>query len=120
MRAALAARDFRRVYRLLQKIGYTQQRIAALTGQVQSEVSAILYGRKVTALDVLERIVQGLRIPPPYTGLACNSCTAAARTSAGTTPTAADSDHDASTTTAVCGPRTYTGANPGTATTTKP
>jgi len=49
MRAALTARDITRVYRLLQKIGFSQQRIAALTGQSQPEVSAIVHGRKVQA-----------------------------------------------------------------------
>src|SRR5437764_8438948 len=78
MRAALARRDFGLVYRLLQKIGYSQQRIAALTGQSQPEVSAIIHGRKVMALDVIERIVWGLGIPPAHVGLACRLCRATA------------------------------------------
>src|SRR5262249_59984014 len=40
MRAAAAIRDFTTIYRLLQKQGYPQQRIAAWTGQSQPEVSA--------------------------------------------------------------------------------
>jgi hypothetical protein len=49
MRTALAARDITRVFRLLQKIGFSQQRIAAMTGQSQPEVSAIIHGRRVMA-----------------------------------------------------------------------
>jgi len=74
MRAALARRDFGRVFQLLQKIGFTQKRIGRLTGQSQPEVSAIIKGRKVMALDVIERIVAGLAIPPTYVGLACHPC----------------------------------------------
>jgi transcriptional regulator with XRE-family HTH domain len=70
MRAALAARDITRVYRLLQRIGFSQQRIAALTGQSQPEVSAIIHGRKVMAYDVLARIADGLGVPRGYMGLA--------------------------------------------------
>jgi transcriptional regulator with XRE-family HTH domain len=70
MRAALGARDITRVFRLLQKIGYSQQRIAALTGQSQPEVSAIIHGRRVMAYDVLSRIADGLGVPRGYMGLA--------------------------------------------------
>ena len=70
MRAALGARDITRVYRLLQKIGFSQQKIAALTGQSQPEVSAIIHGRKVMAYDVLARIADGLGVPRGYMGLA--------------------------------------------------
>ncbi|MBI1758451.1 MAG: helix-turn-helix transcriptional regulator [Actinobacteria bacterium] len=70
MRAALAARDITKVYRLLQRIGFSQQRIAALTGQSQPEVSAIIHGRKVMAYDVLARIADGLGVPRGYMGLA--------------------------------------------------
>jgi transcriptional regulator with XRE-family HTH domain len=69
MRAALAERDITLVYRLLQKIGFSQQRIAALTGQSQPEVSAIIHGRKVMAYDVLSRICEGLGAPRGYMGL---------------------------------------------------
>ena len=44
MRAALAARDIAGVFRLLQRVGVSQRRIAALTGQSQSEISEILAG----------------------------------------------------------------------------
>jgi hypothetical protein len=70
MRAALAVRDITTVYRLLQKIGFSQQRIAALTGQSQPEVSSIIHGRKVLAYDVLSRICDGLGAPRGYMGLA--------------------------------------------------
>jgi hypothetical protein len=42
MRAALARRDIPAVYRGLKVAGVTQRDIAALTGQHQSEVSAIV------------------------------------------------------------------------------
>jgi predicted XRE-type DNA-binding protein len=70
MRLALAARDITTVYRLLQKIGFSQQRIAAMTGQSQPEVSSIIHGRKVMAYDVLSRICDGLGAPRGYMGLA--------------------------------------------------
>src|SRR5215468_3793591 len=69
MRAALANRDITTVYRLLQKAGFSQQRIAALSGQSQPEVSAIIHGRRVMAYAVLSRIADGLGIPRGYMGL---------------------------------------------------
>jgi antitoxin component HigA of HigAB toxin-antitoxin module len=69
MRAALFERDITTVYRLLQKVGFSQQRIAALSGQSQPEVSAIIHGRRVMAYDVLSRIADGLGIPRGYMGL---------------------------------------------------
>src|SRR5262249_59396411 len=42
MRAALAARDITRIYRLLQKVGFSQQKIAPLPGQSPPGVSEIL------------------------------------------------------------------------------
>jgi transcriptional regulator with XRE-family HTH domain len=88
MRAALGARDVRQMYRLLQRLGYSQQRIAALAGQSQPEVSAILHGRRVMAYDVLSRIADGLGIPRGYMGLAY---TAAATPAAITNRTATES-----------------------------
>ena len=68
---ALAGRDMGVVYQFLRGRGFSQTRIAALTGQNQSEVSAILaYGRQVTAYDVLARIADGLDIPRGLMGLA--------------------------------------------------
>ena len=63
MRVALAARDITRVYRLLNEAGVPQRTIAALVGQSQSEVSAIINGRRVRAYDVLARICTGLGLP---------------------------------------------------------
>ena len=62
MRAALAARDIAAVFRLLQRVGVSQRRIAALTGQSQSEISEILAGRQVVSYDVLTRIADGLGV----------------------------------------------------------
>ncbi|MGH4012297.1 MAG: helix-turn-helix domain-containing protein [Pseudonocardiaceae bacterium] len=59
-RAVLAARDVGAVYRLLQQDGVTQREIARRTGQSQSEVSAILRGRQVRDVTVLERIADGV------------------------------------------------------------
>ncbi|MGH3902516.1 MAG: helix-turn-helix domain-containing protein [Pseudonocardiaceae bacterium] len=65
-RAALAARDVGGVYRVLQQNGVTQREIARRTGQSQSEVSAILRGRQVRDLTVLERIADGLGVPRAF------------------------------------------------------
>ncbi|MFL6146662.1 MAG: helix-turn-helix domain-containing protein [Pseudonocardiaceae bacterium] len=69
LRAALAVRDIGAVYRALADLGVSQRRIAALTGQSQSEVSEILSGRRVIAYEVLERIAEGLGIPREMMGL---------------------------------------------------
>jgi transcriptional regulator with XRE-family HTH domain len=74
MEAALSDRDMTRVFRLLQRIGYSQQRIAALTGQSQPEVSAIVHGRKVMAYGVLLRIAAGLGIPRGLAGMSSCRC----------------------------------------------
>jgi transcriptional regulator with XRE-family HTH domain len=63
VRAAFAARDVGAVYRLLGKAGVTQRQIAQLTHQSQSEVSAIVQGRQVRDVGVLERIADGLGAP---------------------------------------------------------
>jgi len=77
MRLAWARRDITRVYRTLQRYGYAQQRIAALTGQSQPEVSSIIHGRKVMAYDLIERIAVGLGVPRGYAGLSyCGQDTA--------------------------------------------
>ncbi|HEU4425688.1 MAG TPA: helix-turn-helix domain-containing protein [Pilimelia sp.] len=70
VRAALAVRDIAAVFRLLQHVGVSQRRIAALTSQSQSEISEILSGRQVMAYDVLARIADGLGIPRGSMGLA--------------------------------------------------
>jgi transcriptional regulator with XRE-family HTH domain/tetratricopeptide (TPR) repeat protein len=76
MRVALAARDIAGVFRLLQRVGISQRRIAALTGQSQSEISEILGGRQVVSYDVLARIADGLGVPRGHLGLAYDETTA--------------------------------------------
>jgi tetratricopeptide (TPR) repeat protein len=75
MREALARRDLATVYRRLQRVGISQRRIAALTGQSSSEVYEILKGRKVMAYDVLARIADGLGVSRGYLGLAYDEST---------------------------------------------
>ncbi|HLT10658.1 MAG TPA: helix-turn-helix transcriptional regulator, partial [Micromonosporaceae bacterium] len=77
MRRALAERDIGTVFRLLQRVGVSQRRIAALTGQSQSEISEILAGRQVVSYDVLVRIADGLGVPRGQLGLAYDETTAA-------------------------------------------
>jgi transcriptional regulator with XRE-family HTH domain len=74
MRDALRQHDFRAVYRLLSHIGYSQSEIGRLTGQSQPEISAIMYGRRVMAYDVMARIAGGLGIPAGYLGLSWCTC----------------------------------------------
>jgi transcriptional regulator with XRE-family HTH domain len=75
-RQVLAARDIAAIYDLLQHRGISQRRIAALTGQSQSEISEILAGeRQVMAYDVLVRIADGLGIPRGFMGLAYDAST---------------------------------------------
>jgi transcriptional regulator with XRE-family HTH domain len=69
MRAALAHRDIAAVFKRLQSSGVSQRRIAAWTGQSQSEISEILSGRQIMSVAVLERIAAGLGIPPAWLGL---------------------------------------------------
>jgi transcriptional regulator with XRE-family HTH domain len=65
-RVALVARDIGAVYRLLQQDGVSQREIARRTEQSQSEVSAILQGRQVRDVTVLERIADGLEVPRAF------------------------------------------------------
>ncbi|WP_157128864.1 helix-turn-helix domain-containing protein [Nocardia amamiensis] len=76
MRQALASRDLKRVYELLQRVGISQRGIARLTGQSASEVYEVLYkSRRIMAYDVLVRIADGLGIPRGYMGLAYDETT---------------------------------------------
>jgi len=78
MRQALAHHDLQTVFRLMQRHGVPQRAIAALTGLAQSDVSAIVCGkRQVTAYTVLERLAQGLGLPRGWLGLAYDDETAA-------------------------------------------
>jgi len=90
MRAALAARDIAAVFKLLQRVGVSQRRIAALTGQSQSEISEILSGRHVVSYDVLARIADGLGVPRGHLGLAYDDATAALVGLAPTDPATAE------------------------------
>src|SRR3954447_12455679 len=76
MVAALGSRDVQTVFRLLQRHGVSQRRIAAMTGQSQSEISEIIAGRQVTSYSVLVRIADGLGIPRGHMGLAHDELTA--------------------------------------------
>jgi transcriptional regulator with XRE-family HTH domain len=91
MRAALATRDIAGVFRLLQRVGVSQRRIAALTGQSQSEISEILGGRHVVSYDVLARIADGLGVPRGHLGLAYDESTAQMVNG---TPTPAEDEED--------------------------
>jgi transcriptional regulator with XRE-family HTH domain len=75
MRAALAARDIGAVFRLVQRFGVSQRRIAALTGQ--SEISEILSGRQVLSYEVLARVADGFGIPRGWMGLSYDDSTLA-------------------------------------------
>lgn len=75
LRRALANRDIPVVYRLLTVAGVSQRRIAALTGQQQSEVSEIIRGRPVQSYAVLERIADGLGVHRGWLGLAYDEAT---------------------------------------------
>ena len=92
MRTALAGRDITTVFRLLQRSGVSQRRIAALTAQSQSEISEIIAGRQVGSYDVLLRIALGLGAPRGHLGLAFDDTTARLLQ---TSPTHDDASHQA-------------------------
>jgi transcriptional regulator with XRE-family HTH domain len=69
-RAALACRDITAVYRLLTDAGVSQAQIAYATGQRQPDVSAVINGRRVQSIAVLERIADGLGVPRGWMGMA--------------------------------------------------
>ncbi|MGH3932565.1 MAG: hypothetical protein ACRDTF_21620 [Pseudonocardiaceae bacterium] len=74
MHIALAGRDIGALYRHLCGRGFSQYKIARMTGQSQSEVSEIMHGwRQVIAYDVLARIAEGLGAPRGHLGLAYSS-----------------------------------------------
>jgi hypothetical protein len=71
-KAACAARDFGELFKLMRKWdGASQDRISSpVDGLTQSRVSKIIRGEdRVASLDLVERIVDGLRIPGSYFGL---------------------------------------------------
>jgi transcriptional regulator with XRE-family HTH domain len=69
-RHALATHDISRVFRLILDTGITQRELAVRVRMSQSEVAAVLKGRRVLAYDVLERICEALEVPREYMGLA--------------------------------------------------
>ncbi|MGQ4619767.1 hypothetical protein [Nocardia sp. R7R-8] len=76
MRAALAHRDLKRVFELLQRGGFSQREIGRQAGLTSSEVYQVLHrGRRISAYDVLGKIADGLRIPRGYMGLAYDEST---------------------------------------------
>ena len=77
MRAALAGRDIAALFRTLQRLGVSQRNIAFSTDQSQSEISEIIAGRQVMAVEVLERIFDNLGVPRGWVGLAYDQETAA-------------------------------------------
>jgi len=77
MRQAIAGREINIVFRILQRYGVPQRRIAAETGLAQSDISCIIAGRQVMAYDVLLRIASGLGIPRGQMGLAYDTDTIA-------------------------------------------
>jgi transcriptional regulator with XRE-family HTH domain len=80
MRIALARHDVGAVFRLMQRFGFSQRAIAALTGITQVEVSEIVCGRRrIQGYAVLERLVEGLALPRGWAGLAFDDQTAALR-----------------------------------------
>ncbi|WBB94500.1 helix-turn-helix transcriptional regulator [Verrucosispora sp. WMMC514] len=64
IRAALVARDIGALFRLIARhTGASQTRIGAAVGLEQGYVSRIVAGRRVTSIDVLERIADGCGMP---------------------------------------------------------
>jgi hypothetical protein len=63
VRPILAERDITGLYRWLQKMGWSQQQIASLTGQSQPEVSGIIHGRKVHSYARLDLVTTEPRVP---------------------------------------------------------
>jgi transcriptional regulator with XRE-family HTH domain len=70
VREACASRDIGTIFRFLLDGGMTQRDLAVLVQMNQSEVSAILTGRRVVAYNVLVRVADGLGIPRGMIGLA--------------------------------------------------
>jgi transcriptional regulator with XRE-family HTH domain len=67
---ACAKRDVATIFRILNKSGIPQRRIAELAKMKPSEVSEILKGRQVVAYDVLVRVAEGFGISRGLMGLA--------------------------------------------------
>lgn len=83
VRVALAQHDLQTVYKVLHRVGVSQRRIAAATGQSQSEISEIVAGRRVTSYALLGRISAGLGVPRGRMGLSYDPETVALLEAAG-------------------------------------
>jgi transcriptional regulator with XRE-family HTH domain len=87
MLLALARRDLASVFRQLQHLGLSQRRIAASTGQPQSEVGEVVSGsRVISSYDLLVRIAHGLGIPRGLLGLAYTTPAGVTRSAQGLCP----------------------------------
>ncbi|WP_433678686.1 helix-turn-helix domain-containing protein [Nocardia sp. CA-119907] len=76
MRRALAARDIKTVFELLQRHGISQRAISRRVDLNLSEIYRILHkGRKIMAYDLLVRVADALGIPRGYMGLAYDHTT---------------------------------------------
>ncbi|TDC33599.1 XRE family transcriptional regulator [Micromonospora sp. 15K316] len=64
IRDAVGRRDVGELFRRISQLtGASQTRVGAAVGLEQGYVSRIISGRKVTSIEVLERIADGLRMP---------------------------------------------------------
>ncbi len=70
VQAACASRDIGAIFRFLLDGGMTQRELAVLVRMNQSEITAIVGGRRVQAYNVLVRVADGLAIPRGMMGLA--------------------------------------------------
>src|SRR5436190_8141022 len=64
---ALAERDFSLLFRLLARyVGASQTQLAIAVGMTQGQISTIMAGaRRITAIEVIERVLEGLAAPNP-------------------------------------------------------
>jgi transcriptional regulator with XRE-family HTH domain len=64
---ALAERDFGLLFRLLARYaGASQTQLAIAVGMTQGQISTIMAGtRRITAIEVIERVLDGLSVPDP-------------------------------------------------------
>ncbi|MEV6671686.1 hypothetical protein [Streptomyces sp. NPDC051162] len=70
MIAACRARDFGRIFKLANRAGFSNARIARLVDITQSRVGEVITRRQIKDMDVIERVADGLRIPGHMLGLA--------------------------------------------------
>jgi transcriptional regulator with XRE-family HTH domain/tetratricopeptide (TPR) repeat protein len=64
VRVALASRDVGTLFRLITQLtGASQTQLGAVVGLEQGYVSRVMAGRRVSSIDVLERVADGCRMP---------------------------------------------------------